>query len=90
MQNKNEGGKRSNFGLLIGLLTIAFVVLKLCNVIKWSWWWVLSPLWICAIFILVVGTLIGIINANIKSRERKDIQARVDRLKILMEKDKNK
>lgn len=28
------------------LLTIAFIVLKLCNVISWSWWWVLAPLWI--------------------------------------------
>ena len=28
------------------LLTIAFIVLKLCNVITWSWWWVLAPLWI--------------------------------------------
>lgn len=29
-----------------GLLGVAFVVLKLCNVIDWSWWWVLSPFWI--------------------------------------------
>ena len=29
-----------------GLLQVAFVVLKLCGVIKWSWWWVLSPSWI--------------------------------------------
>lgn len=29
-----------------GLLTVAFVVLKLTKVIDWSWWWVLSPLWI--------------------------------------------
>lgn len=29
-----------------GLLTIAFIVLKLTHVIAWSWWWVLSPLWI--------------------------------------------
>ncbi len=28
------------------LLAIAFIVLKLCNVIAWSWWWVLAPLWI--------------------------------------------
>lgn len=28
------------------LLTIAFIVLKLCNVITWSWGWVLAPLWI--------------------------------------------
>jgi len=26
-----------------GLLTIVFIVLKLCKVIDWSWWWVLSP-----------------------------------------------
>lgn len=39
-----------------GLLTVAFIVLKLTNVIDWSWWWVLSPLWISfAIGILVLG-----------------------------------
>jgi len=25
------------------LLTIAFIVLRLCDVIAWSWFWVLSP-----------------------------------------------
>ena len=29
-----------------GLLLVAFIVLRLCGVIAWSWWWVLSPLWI--------------------------------------------
>lgn len=39
--------KSSSGGIgFCGLLTIAFIVLKLCNVITWSWWWVLSPLWI--------------------------------------------
>lgn len=39
---KNSGG-----GLGVGsVLTIVFVVLKLVGVINWSWWWVLSPLWI--------------------------------------------
>lgn len=28
------------------LLLLAFIVLKLCGVITWSWWWVLSPFWI--------------------------------------------
>lgn len=28
------------------VLTIVFVVLKLCEVITWSWGWVFSPLWI--------------------------------------------
>lgn len=38
------------------LLTIAFIVLKLCNVITWSWWWVLSPLWI-PVAIVALGLL---------------------------------
>lgn len=33
----------------IKLLAIAFIVLKLCGVIAWSWCWVLSPLWISII-----------------------------------------
>ena len=44
----------------VDLLTIAFIVLKLCGVIKWSWLWVLSPIWItlsvigvCAVVILI-------------------------------------
>lgn len=36
------------------LLTVAFIVLKLCGVIAWSWWWVLSPLWISVILGLVL------------------------------------
>ena len=27
-------------------LTIAFIILKLCGVISWSWVWVVSPIWI--------------------------------------------
>lgn len=28
------------------LLTLLFVGLKLGGIIDWSWWWVLSPMWI--------------------------------------------
>ena len=31
---------------IASILTIVFVVLKLTNNISWSWWWVVSPLWI--------------------------------------------
>ena len=31
---------------LCTLLGITFIILKLCNVIAWSWWWVLAPFWI--------------------------------------------
>lgn len=30
---------------LCTLLTVAFVTLKLCKIIDWSWCWVLAPLW---------------------------------------------
>ncbi len=30
---------------VFGLLGVAFVVLKLCNVITWSWWFVTLPFW---------------------------------------------
>lgn len=48
-----EVKKSSGIGFS-GLLTVAFVVLKLCHVINWSWLWVLSPLWISAIILVVL------------------------------------
>jgi len=42
-----------------GLLQIVFIVLKLCKVIEWSWWWVLSPLWI-SIILLIIAIIIYI------------------------------
>lgn len=41
-----------------GLLTIAFIVLKLTGVITWSWLWVLSPIWIS--FALSIVVLLGV------------------------------
>ena len=41
------------------LLLLAFIVLKLCNVITWSWWWVLSPIWIpIAILVVITGLIL--------------------------------
>ena len=39
-----------------GLLTIVFIVLKLLDKVTWSWWWVLSPIWIS--ILLVVATVV--------------------------------
>lgn len=30
---------------LFGMMFIVFLVLKLTEVIAWSWWWVTAPLW---------------------------------------------
>ena len=40
------------------LVTIIFVILKLCGVLPWSWWWVLSPLWGSVAIFIIVAVLI--------------------------------
>lgn len=46
---KNEkGGERMQVGVGV-LLFVVFLVLKLMDVIDWSWLWVTSPLWISAL-----------------------------------------
>lgn len=60
----------------VGLLTIAFIVLKLMNVITWSWLWVLSPLWLGTVLIIVGVFLfawiaVGRNNRRSKLRRRK-------------------
>ena len=53
----NNNGSSGGSGF-VGLLQIVFIVLKLCKVIDWSWWWVLAPTWISfglvAIMVLIV------------------------------------
>jgi len=41
-------------GLLLGLTTLTFMTLKLVGVTAWSWWWVLSTLWIPVIMIVAI------------------------------------
>ena len=43
----SESHTSTNSGIgFSSLLTIVFIVLKLTHNIDWSWWWVLSPIWI--------------------------------------------
>lgn len=44
----------------VGILTILFIGLKLTNYISWSWWWVLSPLWISGIILLITIVALAI------------------------------
>jgi len=44
------------------LLTVLFVALKLCGVIDWSWWWVLSPIPITlGIALVIFAGVIGVL-----------------------------
>lgn len=47
-----------------GALTIVFVVLKLLGKITWSWWWVLSPIWIDFAIALVLIVVMAIIEVR--------------------------
>ena len=41
-----EKNKTTYIGIgFCGVLAIAFIILKLLNIITWSWIWVLAPLW---------------------------------------------
>jgi hypothetical protein len=56
----SDKGKSSGISFT-GLLTIVFIVLKLTSVIDWSWWWVVSPLWIAGLLWLRVPRAAGVI-----------------------------
>lgn len=66
MSNKNNTNSTTSSGGIgfFSLLTITFIVLKLCNVISWPWVWVLAPLWI-SFGIVVLLVLVTIISAII-------------------------
>ena len=51
--SSNSSGGGHGIGFL-DLLAVAFIVLKLLGVVRWSWWWVLSPIWIPAVFAVIV------------------------------------
>ena len=50
----------------LDMLAVAFIVLKLIHVINWSWWWVLSPLWIPLTIALLLVFLWAIATAYTK------------------------
>ena len=51
----------SSSGIFPSLLTVLFIGLKLTGHITWSWWWVLSPLWISALIGLTILAIVLII-----------------------------
>lgn len=51
-----------------GLLTLLFVVLKVLNVIAWSWVWVFAPLWIGLLLALVFFGIAALIVAKFGGR----------------------
>jgi hypothetical protein len=55
MINMSDTASSTNGGVgVCGALGVAFVVLKLCGVLGWSWWWVLAPFWIPPVAVVAV------------------------------------
>lgn len=65
MESNKSTASSGGVGLL-GLVFVAFLVMKLAKVgavADWSWWWVTAPLWggfalVCAIFIVAFVVLV--------------------------------
>lgn len=68
-----ESSAGSSAVSLATLLTVAFVVLKLCKVIDWSWWWVLSPIWIQLgiVLLVAIGYIVYLVIQEYRSIRRK-------------------
>ena len=49
-----------------GLLLVLFIALKLTGHISWSWWWVLSPLWIGAIIAVLMLLAVFVLDKTSK------------------------
>ena len=56
MYDNHTRTKTSGIGLF-GILGVAFIILKLCGVINWSWIWVLAPFWGGFLLALIAGVL---------------------------------
>lgn len=61
MTNQKVSSSSSSGIGVLGLLGVAFVVLKLTGYITWSWWWVTAPFWIgfaiAAFILLILGII---------------------------------
>jgi len=65
-----------------GLLTVLFIGLKLTGNIAWSWWWVLSPIWISwglALTVLMLFGLVALISVGIGSKSVTPLRSKKSR-----------
>lgn len=45
---------------ILAVVQIIFITLKLLGLLAWSWWWVLTPLWIgLAINAVIIAVLLA-------------------------------
>lgn len=76
MSNDDKTVVKSGGIGFLGALTILFIALKLTDVIAWSWWWVLAPMWVPSavmlgvlVIMLVIAGVVAVIDHNKKSKK---------------------
>lgn len=57
----------------VGLLGIAFVIMKITGAITWSWWWVLAPFWIPVCIGIVLLCVAGVLIWKICKQDDIDV-----------------
>lgn len=57
----NNNARNGGIGFF-GALGILFIALKLCGVVDWEWWIVLSPIWGSILFVLILVTVMVVID----------------------------
>ena len=72
MQVKNTATAKGGIGFT-GLLAVAFIVLKLCGIINWSWLWVLAPVWI-PIALFILGGVIFVLWAIVADKKDEKVK----------------
>ncbi len=63
MNNEKTTSGGIGFG---SALLLTFIILKLVGVIEWSWWWVLSPIWIPVVLLMAVSILLFVVYRIVK------------------------
>ena len=67
MESDKDINITTNKGMgFCGTLTIVFIILKLTHVINWSWWWVLSPIWMPVAVVLGIIAVVAIVMLIVK------------------------
>lgn len=71
--NENKTVRVSGGLSLPAVLFIVFLILKLTNVIDWSWWWVTAPLWISFSLGIVAVLIYTIVLLCIYSARKREL-----------------
>ena len=67
--------KNNTKGIGLGIFDVVgvvFIILKLCKIIDWSWWWVTAPFWLPAIIVILLSLIMAIIIEGQNKRKLKD------------------